>query len=428
LLIFITGATGFIGRALADALRARGHGVRAGVHHLTGPAGSAPGDRVAVDFTRDVDPAAWLPRLDGVDVVVNTVGILREHPPATFARVHVEAPTALFDACARRGIGRVIQLSALGADERAVSPYHRSKRDADAALLARIPDAACVQPSLVFGAQGASARLFMRMASLPLVPVPGRGLQRIQPIHLDDLVVALCNLIERPGDVPARIALVGPFATTLRDYLATLRHGLRLPPAPRVGIPTPVVLAAAAVGEWLPGGLLDRAALGMLARGNTADAGDTTRLLGHAPRPADCFIPVQDAGAMRMRARLDWLLPVLRTSVALVWIVTGILSFGVFPVAQSEVLLARTGVPAALAPLLLFGAASLDIVVGLLVFILRGARRRWLWRVQAALVIGYSAIIAARLPEFLVHPYGPVLKNLPLLAVLMMLDMLEERE
>ena len=58
----------------------------------------------------------WLPRLAGVDAVVNAAGLLRESGAQRFDTVHVAAPTALFDACARCGVRRVVQVSALGAD------------------------------------------------------------------------------------------------------------------------------------------------------------------------------------------------------------------------------------------------------------------------------------------------------------------------
>src|SRR4029078_3085232 len=127
-------------------------------------------------------------------------------------------------------------------------------------------------------------------------------------------------------------------------------------------------------------------------------------------------------------AGLGWLLPMLRASVAAVWIVTGIVSFGLYPLASSYELLPRTGVPRSLAPLMLYGAASLDIAFGILTLVLRNGARRVLWRSQAALILFYSIVIAWKLPEFWLHPYGPMLKNIPLLAVLVSLDAMETRK
>jgi ABC-type branched-subunit amino acid transport system permease subunit len=119
------------------------------------------------------------------------------------------------------------------------------------------------------------------------------------------------------------------------------------------------------------------------------------------------------------------LLPILRTSIAFVWIFTGIVSLGVYPVASSYELLARVGTPPALMPLSLYGAGLLDLALGFLT--LRSRPPRWLWVVQASLVLIYTLIISVKIPEFWLHPYGPILKNLPFLAGLWILYELEDR-
>jgi len=53
--------------------------------------------------------------------------------------------------------------------------------------------------------------------------------------------------------------------------------------------------------------------------------------------------------------------------------------------------------------------------------------RRRLWWAQIAVMLGYTAIITLRLPEYWLHPYGPVLKNLPLLAALLVLAAFEKK-
>ncbi|MBN4659360.1 DoxX-like family protein, partial [Escherichia coli] len=88
-------------------------------------------------------------------------------------------------------------------------------------------------------------------------------------------------------------------------------------------------------------------------------------------------------------------------------------------VEASYALLARTGIAGAAAPLALYGAAALDLLLGLATLLAR--RRRWVYAASMALILGYTAIITIALPEFWLHPYGPVLKNLPLLAALWLL-------
>jgi hypothetical protein len=187
-------------------------------------------------------------------------------------------------------------------------------------------------------------------------------------------------------------------------------------------LPGGIARLLARAGRWLPGAMLDDDALRMLDRGNTAEPAMTALLLGHPPRPITAFIT--DPAAECVRAKLDWLLPILRWSIAAVWIITAIVSFGLYPPAQSYQLLARTGIPPGLRPLMLYGAAAFDLLLGLGTLLLR--RRRWLWLAQLALIGFYTVVIAIRLPEFLLHPYGPLSKNLPMLAAIWLLYQLDE--
>ena len=124
---------------------------------------------------------------------------------------------------------------------------------------------------------------------------------------------------------------------------------------------------------------------------------------------------------VRLRRRLS----VLRASLGALWIGTAAVSFGLYPVHASYELLARAGVPPNLQGLALYGAATLDLILGLLTFVRRG--RYWTFVAQLLLILAYTIIISVKLPEFWLHPYGPVLKNLPILAAIWLLLSLETR-
>lgn len=424
MVVLLTGASGFIGSHLVEALLAAGHEV-VSVSRKAGSAGDARVRHVPGDFTKDVDPAVWRPRLAGVDVVINAVGIIRERGEQTFELIHERAPCALFSACAQAGVKMVVQVSALGADAAASSRYHLSKKRADD-FLAQLPvHSVIVQPSLVFGPGGTSARLFTTLASLPLTGLPGGGGQCIQPVHIDDLVAAMVAILDNPPSRGTRVALVGPRAMTFRCFLSALRRAMDMGKGLYFPLPMALMRAAASVAQALPGSILDRETLDMLERGNTADAGAITRLLGHPPRDVMHFIPPGERHSLRQSAQLNWLLPMLRVSIALVWIVTGIVSFGLYPVEESYALLARVGITGWLAPLMLYGAAMMDVVFGIATLLMK--RRRLLWLAQIAVILFYTAIISWRLPEFWLHPYGPLLKNLPMLAAIWLLLEMEER-
>ena len=404
--ILVVGARGFIGERVAAALERQGYEVRRG-------------GRPEVDLARD-GIEAWRPRLEGVAVAINCAGVFRETAAATFEAVHATGPQALFRACAERGIA-VIQLSALGADADAPTEFLRSKHAADAALLALDVPSIVLQPSLVHGEGGGSARLFATLASLPLIPLPAGGLQRVQPVHVDDVVGVVCAVVRKWHFPRARVALVGPAALTLREYVAQLRAALGLGTARFLAVPGGLVSWAAKLGV----GMLDRDSWTMLERGNTADAAAMRAVLGRDPRPVAAFVVPGRRGAARHEAQLGWLLPLLRVSIAIVWLTAGVVSAGLFPTDESFALLARVGLTGTAAALALYGAAALDFAIGIATLVLR--RRRLLWTLQAAIILGYTAIITVALPEQWLHPFGPVVKNLPLLAAIWLLRELEPR-
>lgn len=408
--ILLTGATGFIGNRLAHALHAAGHDLRCVVRRPVPSADLPPCELVAGDFARDHDSERWRERLAGIDAVVNTVGIFEERPGQTFRDLHTLTPIALFDACADAGIEQVIQVSALGADADAPGEFLRSKFEADCHLLQRIPVATVLQPSLVFGEEGRSARLFGLLALLPLRVLPDGGRALVQPVHIDDLVRAVSMLLQRP--VAGRLALVGPQALPLRDYIDRLRLAFgRRRPALTLGIDADWL---AKLHRWLPLPWLQPDALAMLRRGSQGDAGPMGDLLQRPPRPPAQFVSA--GGALQRSLRFDGLMLVLRLALALMWIVTGIVSLGLFPTSESYALLQRSDVPPLLQPVALYGAALLDIVLGVATLCIR--RGHWLWLAQLFLILLYTLVISLKLPEFWLHPYGPILKNLPVAAAI----------
>lgn len=422
--VLITGATGFIGAHLVEALTDAGHEVKCAVRECPPDGKCSRLACVPVDYTRDFDPGVWQGRLMGIDVAINAVGILREQGAQTFMALHDRAPRALFAACVTAGV-KVVQISALGADEQASSKYHLSKKAADDALLASSKKAVVVQPSLVYGPGGTSARLFNMMASLPLIPLPGGGQQAIQPIHIDDLTRAIMRLVETERYLGQRVPLVGPEPLSLRQYLEELRRVLGLGQAKFIHIPAVLVDVTAQISQWSGKGLLDVDTWKMLQRGNTADARATRELLGRDPKRVSEFTSRWSARELRLTGLMGWLELMLRVSLAAVWLVAGVVSMGVYPVEDSYAMLARVGITGGLAPIALYGAAAMDIAFGLGTLFLR--QRKLLWIAQVTLIVLYTITITFYLPEFWLHPFGPLIKNLPILAIILLLYELEKR-
>lgn len=411
--VLVTGATGLIGGHVLRALRAAGCAAIGASRRR--PANERADEWLALDFgtmTREQD---WLPLLDGVDAVVNCVGIIREAREGDFDRLHRAAPVALFAACERLGVRRVVQVSALGSDPDAATGYWRSKGAADADLLARRLGATIVRPSLVYGDDGASSVMFRMLATLPLLMMPMAHGARVQPIHVDDLAAIVVRLVMERGAAPRELAAVGPRATTLAAYLGALREGMEAPPALVMDLPMPLARAVAHVAGMMPSGALTPESLSMLERsadgGNTADPGPAAALLGRPLRdPARFTRPYQ-----RVVSVWSWGARLVTVAMAVLWLVTAYVSWFAWPHAESMAWLGACGVPAAWQEPMLLAASLTDALIGVLLLL---RPRRWLWSLQLALVGAYTMVLSVCLPQFWLHPFGPLSKNLPLLAVM----------
>jgi hypothetical protein len=167
--------------------------------------------------------------------------------------------------------------------------------------------------------------------------------------------------------------------------------------------------------------------IGMLERGNTAPADGISRWLGRPPKALSQLRAMPQS--LGLQAKLAWLLPLLIASIAAVWIWTAIVSAWLYPRAASLDLLARVGAPDGTRLLLLYAAALFDLLLGVLSLCwpARLGPRNRLWQSQIVLIIVYTALISWRLPEFWLHPYGPLSKNLPMLAALVLLIQLDKK-
>jgi uncharacterized protein YbjT (DUF2867 family) len=427
--ILVTGASGFIGQALVAALVRAGHAVVGAARHPQGGADAPPAcEPLAVDFARVPGADWWTPRLAGIDAVVNAVGILREHGAQGFDALHARAPAELFRACAAAQVGIVVQVSALGADADARSRYHLTKKAADDVLRSLPLRGAIVQPSLVYGPGGASAAMFDGLAVLPLLALPGAGEMQVQPVHVQDVIDGIVALLQSPASGMPTVAFVGPQPLSLREFLAQLRRGLGVRgELHALPIPSSLFRAFAAAAGLVPGSFLDAETAGMLLRGNVGPPEPFAQVLGRSPRPVAAFVEPARAGAARQEAVLRVWLPVLRWAIALLWLWTGVVSLGLYPVADSLALLGRVGLHGTMAEVALYGAAALDLVLGIATLAVPAWRRGLVWAAQLVLMAGYTVLITVFLPEYWLHPYGPISKNVPVAAAIALLWALEAR-
>src|SRR2546426_287049 len=196
--IAVTGASGFVGRTLVARLRGT-HDVRALISERRGAEEELPRAGSGMDLRRvDVRRAATLSgAFEGCEAVVHTVAIPTERKQR-FAEVNVAGVANVIAEARRAGVRRLVHMSALGADPSSPYPYLRSKGEGQAFVVGSGIPYVVLRSSLLFG-EGDD--FFPRLAFslvFPVVPVPGDGRSRFQPVHVDDLAQALVAALERP--------------------------------------------------------------------------------------------------------------------------------------------------------------------------------------------------------------------------------------
>lgn len=418
--VLVCGSSGCVGQAVVRALRSRGHAV------IEAARGHRDGRHAwHIDFAASRTPADWAARLRTarIDAVVNAVGILIESPGQRFERLHAEGPIELFRGAALAGVKRIVQVSALGVGDDAqalATPYLASKLHADDALASLPLDWAVLRPSLLHGPGCAGAGLFATLASLPVIGLPGHGLQRVQPIHVYEVAEAIARLLE--GDAGWRTVheLGGPAVLSWREMLATYRAAQGRGEAVWLPVPLPLMRAGAWCAEALPQHIFCRATLRLLERGNVAADNAAPRLLGRAPTSlarglAIAAQPPLLAWRAELSAPIDAL---LRATLAAMWLGTALISV-LFPERSGVLhLLARCGFSGDAGIAMMIVSCSLNGTLGVLTLWRPGAR---LYALQTAAVIGYTLMAAIHMPELTLDHCGPLLKNLPVLGLVLLL-------
>jgi hypothetical protein len=256
-----------------------------------------------------------------------------------------------------------------------------------------------------------------------LPPQLGPGSWRVQPLHVDELATLIAKLALAP-QVPAGVEAVGPEAMTTDALERGLRDWLGLKATRFLPLPRLALAALAWANEIVEIGPGDRELVAALERGNVGDATGAAAALGRPPRSLWQSLERAPATTADLwRARLYFVQPALRLSIALLWLGTAIVSFGLFAVADSYVMLAEVGVRGPLADLALFGGAAVNLALGAMLLVN--------WRVAAvglvmlALLIVYSLVGLALPTDYWLNPFAPILKNLPIGAALVALVAME---
>lgn len=209
-MIFIAGASGFVGGHLVADLIAKGHKTTClarsdkakqslsakGVEVITG-------DITQPDTLKDV--------LQPDDFVIHLVGIIEEKGKASFQSIHVEGTANLVSEAKRAGVRHFFYQSALGADINSWSGYLKTKAEAEEIVKTSGLNYTIFRPSLIIGPWDGFTKKMMEMIKLsPVMPIPGEGKARFQPVYIKDWLRCINAVIENPAQFISTYDIGGP--------------------------------------------------------------------------------------------------------------------------------------------------------------------------------------------------------------------------
>lgn len=418
--VLVLGANGFVGAHVAAALSRAGWRVRAGARDVRVPARRAPEHEwVRADFARLTRAADWEAVLEGVDAVVNCVGVLQDGGRDSTRTAHVEGPKALIEACERQGIRRVVHLSAVGAEAAAGTAYGRTKQEAERLFEASRLDWLILRPSLVvarsvFGGTG----LIRALAAFPLfIPAPN-GDQRFRPVAMEDVCVAVVAGVAAGAPARRSLDVAGPESLTLAEILVLYRGWLGLGPAPVIRLPAwltaPAVLLGDVAGRLGWSSPLRSTSMQQMNHNVAGDPDGWVAALDIRPRTLARSLSETPASVQDVwHARLWFVRPISIVTLSLFWTLTGLITFGPGWPRALEIL-CEGGYGDAAGEIAWFGAL-LDVILGLALLV-----RSWTARIailMALSTVAYLIVATVSLPQYWIHPLGPWLKVLPMVGL-----------
>jgi uncharacterized protein YbjT (DUF2867 family) len=421
--ILIAGGDGFIGSHITAQLLET-HQITIASHQPERAKRRFPSASViGCDFSRDTDAALWLERLQGIDMVINCVGVLHTLKPETIYNIHQHTPLAMYQACQQLGIKHVVQISAIGTEKNPHIAYATSKKATDDFLMQSGLIATVIRPSYVYsnGSYGGSS-LFRGLAALPFViPLVGKGEQKFQPIHAEDLAKIISHIANHPPEHSQILYGVGPETLDLKTLLQRYRNWLGLAKGRFISTPLWVLKLMAPLGALLPWLPINPTTVGMMQDLDIAiaPAKEYDRLCaatGIKPRSITTALQQSPANVQdRWHAKLYFLSPLTRVVLAFIWILSGLVSL--LNPSASYNLLAAAGFNPLTHSYLLTISANFDILLG--IWLLWGRYQSLANILQLLAVAAYTLFISCTIPHLWANPLAPIAKNLPILVLIL---------
>ena len=221
-LVTVFGGSGFLGRHVVRALAKRDYRIRVGVRRPELAGHLQPLGKVGQIHAVQVNlrhPASVRAAMRGSHVAVNLVGILTKSGRQTFDAVVAKGAATVAETAAAAG-ARLVHVSAIGADPTSASAYARAKASGEKAVLAAVPSATILRPSVMFGPEDQFANRFAALALMsPVLPLIGGGATRMQPVYVGDVATAAADAVDGKAKAGAVYELGGPEVLSMREIM-----------------------------------------------------------------------------------------------------------------------------------------------------------------------------------------------------------------
>ena len=231
--VAVFGGTGFLGRRVVRHLRKRGFSVRIASRHPDRGAGLfALDDPQLQSVEADINDGQSVARaLAGAYGVVNAVSLYVEHGTETFHSLHVECAQRLATQACQAGVERLVHVSGIGADVASPSLYVRKRGEGELAVRAAFADALLIRPAVMFGPDDSFLTTIITLLErLPIYPMFGRGLTRLQPAYVEDVAEAITRALQRTEKHPITFECGGPRVYSYEELLRAVAHEASLKP------------------------------------------------------------------------------------------------------------------------------------------------------------------------------------------------------
>jgi NADH dehydrogenase len=203
----VFGGTGFLGRRIVRHLCDREFPVRIAARHPDRAHRQlGPDDPQLQSVEANIhDERSIADALAGAYGVVNAVSLYLERGQETFHSVHVEAAQRVAAQARRAGVEQLVHISGIGADAASQSRYIRKRGEGELAVRATFLDAIFVRPAVMFGPDDALLTTTLKLLRrLPIYPIFGRGLTRLQPVYVEDVAEAVARIMQQV-ETPSKI-------------------------------------------------------------------------------------------------------------------------------------------------------------------------------------------------------------------------------